>query len=274
MGLRVWKATTVRVAHRGEARTRLGRREAQRPVQAVPRQVEHPRPAGEIVARPACGLDDERVRAVPAAQHRAHLAQAVVRVDLVHLEQRQDVALLVGQRDLVGGAVQRVLAHRHRQRDREERAVLEAHLVRAPTRTRPARHEPVERREGPDREHLEVVLRAQRERDLGQALRPLEQRATLVLARGRRGRRGARRTARSGADAGRPRMRRPAGPGVGRDDGSQQSSSPAVVRGLGATERRVGRARLRHSRRTAAAGAPSRERAGLHGRSRTSYIFS
>ena len=69
-------------------------------MQTVAREVEHARAARQVVARPALGLDHQRVSAVPAAEHRPHLAQDVRRIDLVDLEQRQDGALLVRQGDL------------------------------------------------------------------------------------------------------------------------------------------------------------------------------
>ena len=74
---------------------------------------------------------------------------------------------------------QHLLAAGHRERDREELAALETHLVEDGL-VLVARHEPVERREGADGQHLEVVLGAQRERHHGEVLRPLEQRGALV----------------------------------------------------------------------------------------------
>ena len=112
-------------------------------------------------------------------EHRAHLAQDVRRVDLVHLEQGQDDALLVRQRDLARVPPQDLLAAGHGERDREELAALEVHLVEDRL-VLVVRHEPVERRERADRQHLEVVLGAQRERHHGEVLRPLEQRGALV----------------------------------------------------------------------------------------------
>ena len=179
MGLRVWNATTVELPMAARrARSSAGVRQ-QRAVQPVAREVEHARAAGEVVARPALGLDDQRVRAVPAAEHRAHLAQDVGRVDLVHLEQGQDDALLVRQRDLARVPAQDLLAAGHGERDREQLAALETHLVEDRL-VLVVRHEPVERRERADRQHLEVVLGAQRERHHGEVLRPLEQRGALV----------------------------------------------------------------------------------------------
>ena len=167
------------VAHRREALAQLRGRETQGAVQPVAREVEHARAAGEVVTRPALGLDDQRVRAVPAAEHRPHLAQDVGRIDLVHLEQRQDDALLVRQRDLARVPPQDLLAAGHRERDREELAALEVHLVQDRLVLVPG-HEPVERRERADRQHLEVVLGAQRERHDRQVLRALEQSGALV----------------------------------------------------------------------------------------------
>ena len=167
------------VAHRDETLAQLRGREAQGAVQPVARQVEYARAAGEVVARPALGLDDERVRAVPAAEHRPHLAQDVRRVHLVHLEHGQDGALLVRQRDLARVPPQDLLTTGEGERDREELAALEAHLVEDRL-VLLVRHEPVERRERAHRQHLQVVLGAQGERHYGKVLRPVEQLGALI----------------------------------------------------------------------------------------------
>ena len=143
------------------------------------REVEHARAARQVVARPALGLDHQRVRAVPAPEHRPHLAQDVGGVDLVDLEQRQDGALLVRQGDLARMPSHDLCTAGHGERDREELAAFETHLVEDRLVLVP-RHEPVERREGADRQHLEVVLGAQRERHHREVLRPLEQLAPLL----------------------------------------------------------------------------------------------
>ena len=149
-------------------------------MQAVTRQVEHARPAGEVVRGPAGRFGNQRVGRVGGAQHRAHLAQRVVRVDLVDVEHGQDGALLVGEGDLAGRAPQGVGAHRHGERYGKHRAVAQAHLaehglvVVAP-------HEAVERREGADGQHLKVVLGAQRERDRVELLCSGEQGRPFVV---------------------------------------------------------------------------------------------
>ena len=134
-------------------------------MKAMARQVEHPRAAGEVEARPPGRLGHQRMDCIGRAQHRLHLAQAVVRVDLVHLQQRQNGAPLVCQRHFAGSSSKGVSRHGHRQRDRKERAVAQTHLAQHRLKVVRA-HEPVERRESAHRQHLQVVLRPQRQRDV------------------------------------------------------------------------------------------------------------
>ena len=169
----------VAVTHGREALARLRRREAQRAVEAVPRQVEHLGPAGEVVRRPALGLAHQGVRGVGAAQHRAHLAHAVVPVDVVDLEHGEHLRLFVDERHLAR-VPQGAAGHRHGQRDGEHGAVVQAHLAQHRLVV-VARHEAVDRRERAHGQHLEVVLAAQRERDLGQVPGAVVQRLALRL---------------------------------------------------------------------------------------------
>ena len=156
-------------AQRLEVLAQLGRRPAQLDEVVVRRDANHLEPAGRVVARLSVEVGDRRMLRVGRAIGVRASLLLVVRVDLLDVEERQQVAVDVaqGQRLALGDAV----AGRDRQ---ASRARARACRRPAASRRRRARSRPcpgsLQRREAADGQQLEVAQPALVERQAGKVL--------------------------------------------------------------------------------------------------------